>query len=73
MFQGEDLRITDEVMSCREKVTVDGPGSLLFGSIPVVAEAVSDGLGGMAYVYFGAFVTDDTVDEVTARAGEGIG
>ena len=54
-------------------MSVDGPRSLLLSSIPVVAEAVSDGLGGMAYVYFGAFVTDDTVDEVTARAGEGIG
>ena len=49
-------------MSCREKVMVDGPGSLLFGSIPVVAETVSDGLAGMTYLHFGAFVTDDTVD-----------
>ena len=62
MFQGEDLRITNKVMSCREKVMVDGPGSLLFGSIPVVAETVSDGLAGMTYLHFGAFVTDDTVD-----------
>ena len=72
MFQWEDLCISVEVVSCRLEVAVEGPGSLLLSCCPVVAEAVSKGFGGLTNIYFGAFTADDTIDEVSTRAGEGI-
>ena len=59
-------------MTCRMEVAVDRPGSLLLSCSPVVAETVSDGFGGLAYIHFGAFTIDDGIDEVGTGAGEGI-
>ena len=36
----------------------------------MVVEIVLDGFRGLSYVYFGAFVTYDGINEVGARAGE---
>ena len=71
-FQGENLRISIKVVTCRMEVVVDRPGSLLLSCSPVVAETVSDGFGGLAYIHFGTFTTDDGIDEVSIGAGEGI-
>ena len=49
-FQGENPRISIEVMTCRMEVAVDGSGSLLLGCCPVVAKPVADGFSGLAYV-----------------------
>ena len=70
LLQREDPRISIEVVTCRKKVAIDGPCSLLLRCCPVVAETVADGFRCLAYVHFGTFSARDDIDEISARAGE---
>ena len=64
LLQREDPRISIEVVTCRKKVAVDGPCSLLLRCCSVVAETVADGFRCLAYVYLGTFRTDNSIDKV---------
>ena len=67
LLQREDPHISIEVVTCRKKVVVDGPCSLLLRCCSVVAETVADGFSCLAYVHLGTFRTDDSMDKVCTR------
>ena len=64
LLQREDPRISIKVVTCRKKVAVDWPCSLLLRCCSVVAETVADGFRCLAYLHFGTFRTDDDIDKV---------